>query len=146
MWKPMIHCYQLLWTTKLLLQWYRKQKTHDWEWETLRLFWQLPLPCPSPREETVQTGCCHRESLKPVITMLKWNSSQLMAFGGKGISYLLEVSHWEFDNVPMSMWASKLDLVGLFFSLQGRHKGERANLRGMGGKCDGVHCVTFPNN
>lgn len=69
-----------------------------------------------------------------------------MTLGGKEISYLLEVSHWEFDNAPMSMWASKLDLVELFFSLQGRHKGERASLREMGGKCDGVHCVTFPNN
>lgn len=51
-------CHWLLWTRKLLLQWY--WQTHNWEWETLKNF---IAPAPS-KKEIVRTESYWSESLK----------------------------------------------------------------------------------
>ena len=44
----------------------------------------------------------------------------LAGVGGDGLSYLYRAGHWEFDCVPLSIWATQIRLgVFLFFGVGG---------------------------
>lgn len=100
-------CHQPLWAGKLLLQWCQWLQIHNWESEILKTSVTLPSPRSSPDMKLLKS-----ESMQ-ILIKIRCSSLQLMAFGHQGVQmgkdpvFFKRLAPWEFNHVPMDVWATE---------------------------------------